>query len=125
MEDRSLKLGKFSIGTGDRFAHQGKAQLQACIKALESGIEVVPVWNKSNREHVIVGSEPASTRFGSCEAAVKELRVEKAYHVDADHIQLETVGSVHLDSDFYTIDVADWIGNPQTESGGKLPQASP
>jgi hypothetical protein len=29
-----LKLNKYSVGTGDRFAHQAKAQLQACVKAL-------------------------------------------------------------------------------------------
>ncbi len=26
-------LGKYSIGVGDRFAHQAKAQLEACILA--------------------------------------------------------------------------------------------
>ena len=60
MENQGLKLNKYSVGTGDRFAHQAKAQLQACIKALEHGVEVVPVWNKSNREHNIIGSEPVS-----------------------------------------------------------------
>ena len=44
-----LTLSKFSVGVGDRFAHQAKAQLRACIKLAEQGTEVVPVWNKSNR----------------------------------------------------------------------------
>ena len=44
-------LEKYSIGVGDRFAHQAAAQLQACVKLAEQGIEVIPVWNKSNREH--------------------------------------------------------------------------
>src|SRR5665213_3960922 len=57
-----LKLPKFSVGVGDRFAHQGKAQVAACIKAAEAGVEVVPVWNKSNREHMIIGTEPSQTR---------------------------------------------------------------
>src|SRR5690348_16952974 len=57
-----LRLSKYSVGTGDRFAHQAKAQLQACVQALEHGMEVVPVWNKSNREHTIIGSDPAVTR---------------------------------------------------------------
>ena len=62
-----LKLPKYSIGVGDRFAHQAKAQLAACIKAAEAGVEVVPVWNKSNREHTIIGSEPsADARGGGC-----------------------------------------------------------
>jgi len=106
-----LKLEKFSFGVGDRFAHQAKAQLRACILAAQQGVNVVPVWNKSQREHVIVGSEPASAR-AAVEAAVKELRWQKAYYVDADHIRLETVDRFIPYSDFYTIDVADWIGKP-------------
>ncbi len=106
-----LKLEKFSFGVGDRFARQAKAQLQAFVLAAEQGVEVTPVWNKSNREHVIVGSEPASTR-AAVEAAVKELHWPKAYHIDADHIQLGTVDRFIPHSDFYTIDVADWIGKP-------------
>lgn len=106
-----LKLEKFSFGVGDRFARQAKAQLQAFVLAAEQGVEVTPVWNKSNREHVIVGSEPASTR-AAVEAAVKELHWPKPYHIDADHIQLGTVDRFIPHSDFYTIDVADWIGKP-------------
>ena len=104
-----MKLNKFSIGTGDRFAHQAKAQLQACIKALENGIEVVPVWNKSNREHLIVGSEPLTVRQAA-DAAVKALGWKHPYHCDADHITLKTVVRFLDSSDFYTIDVADYIG---------------
>ena len=45
-------LGKYSFGTGDRFSHQGVAQLSAIIQAQKQyGIDFVPVWNKSNREH--------------------------------------------------------------------------
>lgn len=106
-----FKLEKFSFGVGDRFARQAKAQLQAFILAAQHGVEATPVWNKSNREHVIVGSEPASTR-AAVEAAVKALHWRKAYHVDADHIGLKTVDRFIPHSDFYTIDVADWIGKP-------------
>ncbi|MGB7133680.1 MAG: hypothetical protein WBD46_00215, partial [Acidobacteriaceae bacterium] len=67
-----LRLGKFSLGVGDRFAHQAKAQLQACIEAERAGVEVIPVWNKSNREHNIIGSEPDSTR-AAADAAVRAL----------------------------------------------------
>ena len=63
-----IPLGKYSLGMGDRFAHQAKAQLRACIKAAEQGVEVIPVWNKSNREHMTIGSEPASVR-AAAEAA--------------------------------------------------------
>jgi len=37
-----LPLGKYSFGMGDRFAHQARAQLRACIKAAEQGVEVIP-----------------------------------------------------------------------------------
>jgi hypothetical protein len=109
--DHSLKLPKYSVGTGDRFAHQAKAQLQACIEALDSGIEVVPVWNKSNREHTIIGSEPAITRQAA-DAAVKALGWKLPYFCDADHITLQTVGRFLGACDFYTHDVADFIGQP-------------
>src|SRR3954467_5555291 len=104
-----LTLAKYSIGVGDRFARQAKAQLRACVLAADAGVEVIPVWNKSNREHTIIGSEPASVR-AAADAAVKELGWKKPYHVDADHIRLETVDRFLAASDFYTIDVADSIG---------------
>jgi len=109
VESRNLKLGKYSIGTGDRFAHQAKAQLQACVQALGDGIEVVPVWNKSNREHTIIGSEPSSVRQAA-EAAAKALAWKLPYFCDADHITLATVDRFLDACDFYTIDVADSIG---------------
>jgi hypothetical protein len=116
VEKKNLKLPKYSVGTGDRFAHQAKAQLQACIKALEAGVEVVPVWNKSNREHTIIGSEPASTRLAA-DAAVKALGWKLPYFCDADHITLQTVGRFLGACDFYTLDVADFIGQPATAAG--------
>jgi hypothetical protein len=108
---RRVKLPKYSLGVGDRFAHQAKAQLQACIQAAEAGVEVIPVWNKSNREHMIIGSEPASTR-AAADAAVKALHWTKPYFCDADHIGLATVDRFFDACDFYTIDVADFIGKP-------------
>src|SRR5262249_29435459 len=77
--------------------------------AAAQGVEVIPVWNKSNREHTIIGSEPSSVR-ASADAAVKELKWPQAYYVDADHIRLETVERFLPVCDFYTIDVADSIG---------------
>ena len=106
-----LTLAKFSFGMGDRFAHQGKAQLHACVLATELGADVVPVWNKSNREHQFIGTEPASLR-AEADAAVQALGWKKTYHVDADHIRLETVDRFVAPSDFFTIDVADTIGKP-------------
>src|SRR5271170_4297821 len=106
-----LKLPRFSVGVGDRFAHQAKAQLAACIKAGEAGVELVPVWNKSNREHMIIGSEPSQTR-AAADAAVKELKWTKPYCLDADHINLKTVQRFLDPCDFFTLDVADLIGQP-------------
>lgn len=107
--NKYLRLGKFSFGMGDRFEHQGKAQLAACRRAAQLGAEVVPVWNKSNREHSFIGTEPASLR-AEADAAVQALAWTGSYHVDADHIRLTTVDRFIPCSDFFTIDVADSIG---------------
>jgi len=112
---RYLPLEKYSIGVGDRFAQQGQAQLCAFLMAAEQGATVIPVWNKSNREHLIIGSEPASTR-AAADAAVKALGWNQPYHVDADHVRLETVDRFLPHSDFFTIDVADSIGKPAEAS---------
>lgn len=110
----ALKLEKFSLGVGDRFAHQAKAQLRACQQAAERGVEVTPVWNKSYREHGIVGSRPASV-LAAAQAAVEELGWSGPFHVDADHIRLDTVDDFIETSDFYTLDVADSIGQPASD----------
>lgn len=107
----ALRLEKYSIGVGDRFAHQAKAQLRACLEAASQGVDVTPVWNKSYREHAIVGSEPQSV-LAAAEAAVRELDWTRPFHVDADHIRLETVDAFLDSSDFYTLDVAEAIGQP-------------
>jgi tagaturonate epimerase len=111
MTSKNLQLSKYSLGTGDRFAHQAKAQLQACVQALAAGMEIVPVWNKSNREHLIIGSEPVSARQAA-DAAVKALDWKLPYFCDADHITTETVGRFLAPCDFFTFDVADFIGQP-------------
>ncbi len=119
MTTSGLTLAKYSIGTGDRFAHQAPAQLRACMQAMEHGVEVTPVWNKSNREHNIIGSEPISVRH-EADAAVELLRWKRPYFVDADHVGLETVDRFIPACDFYTIDVADFIGKkaPQADMEG-------
>jgi hypothetical protein len=111
-----MTLSKLTIGVGDRFNHGAPAQLAACQKMLELGVEVVPVWNKSHREHTIIGSEPGSVRTAA-DAAVAAAGWTRPYHVDADHIGLATVDGFLDSSDFFTIDVADFIGQaaPQSE----------
>jgi hypothetical protein len=106
-----LRLEKYSFGVGDRFAHQAKSQLRACMQAAAQGVEVIPVWNKSYREHAIVGSAPPSVR-AAAELAVRELDWTRPFYVDADHIRLDTVDPFIETSDFYTLDVADAIGQP-------------
>ncbi|MFA5783717.1 MAG: tagaturonate epimerase family protein [Phycisphaerae bacterium] len=104
-----MKLGKYSFGLGDRFALQGRAQLQAILKAEKLGVDITPVWNKSHREHTIIGTEPADVR-AEADEAVKSLNFKNSYFVDADHINLKNVDLFIDSSDFFTIDVADYIG---------------
>ncbi|MDT0644626.1 tagaturonate epimerase family protein [Zunongwangia sp. F363] len=108
------RLGKYSFGTGDRFGKEGKAQLKAVLKMQEKGIEVIPVWNKSNREHLTVGTKAPEVRK-EADNAVKELGYKGDYLVDADHISLQTVEPYLAVSDFFTIDVADFIGKKASE----------
>jgi len=110
-----LTVEKLSFGVGDRFAHQAAAQLCAFQTLERSGVHVAPVWNKSNREHTFVGSEPQSV-YDAAAAAVKRLGWIAPWHVDADHIQLKTVDRFLSCSDFFTIDVADFIGKPASEA---------
>ncbi len=113
-----LRLERYSFGVGDRFAHQARAQLRAFMQAAAQGVDVIPVWNKSYREHAIVGSAPASVRAAAQEA-VKDLNWTRPFHVDADHIRLDTVEPFIETSDFYTLDVADAIG--QAAEPGAVP----
>jgi hypothetical protein len=125
-------LGKYSFGIGDRFGHQGKAQLAAIMKAdAEAGPcacckgrgqpkgaaapLITPVWNKSNREHTIIGTKPADVRK-EADAAVVACGWRGPYWVDADHIGLANVDGFIEASDFFTLDVADFIGRPAPEA---------
>ena len=102
-------LGKYSFGTGDRFGHQGAAQLRAVTEAAKHGIVITPVWNKSNREHQIIGTQPSDVRT-EADTVTKNAGYRGDYFVDADHISLETVDRFIGSSDFFTIDVASYIG---------------
>lgn len=110
-----MKLTKYTFGIGDRFAHQGKAQLRAIMKARECGLEISPVWNKSNREHIYVRSQPSDVRRAA-DAAVAALGFTGRYFVDADHINLKTVAPFVESADFFTLDVAAFIGQPASEA---------
>ncbi|MBI1349226.1 hypothetical protein GC163_23400 [bacterium] len=110
-----LTLERFTFGVGDRFAHQARAQLRAFEHLEMQGVIVVPVWNKSNREHLFVGSEPQSV-YDAAAVAIRDAGWNNGWHVDADHIRLETVDRFVPCSDFFTIDVADSIGQPPADA---------
>ncbi len=106
-----MNIPRYTFGMGDRFAHQGTAQLGAVTQAKAEGLDVYPVWNKSNREHTIIGSQPDDLR-AEADAAVAALGWTGDYFVDADHIGLKTVDWFLNASNFYTLDVADFTGKP-------------
>lgn len=110
-----MQISTYSFGIGDRFGKQGEAQLKALQQLVNKGIEITPVWNKSNREHVTIGSEPIETRQ-EADAAVKNLNWTLPYFVDADHINLETVDKYTEHCDFFTIDVAAFIGQKASKA---------
>lgn len=103
------KIESYTFGMGDRFGAQGRAQLEAILAARKQNIDIYPVWNKSFREHTIVGTEPSSLRV-EADDAVKALGWSGSYYVDADHIRLETVDGFIDGSNFFTLDVADFVG---------------
>jgi tagaturonate epimerase len=107
-------LSKFTFGVGDRFAHQAAAQLEAFRIARQRGWELVPVWNKSNREHHTVGSEPPSV-LAAAKAAIDDAGWTHGFYIDADHIGIATVDPFLECSDFFTLDVAEWIGRPAAD----------
>ena len=110
-----MQIEKYTFGVGDRFAHQARPQLQACMMAAQRGVEVIPTWNKSHREHLTVGTEPPTVR-AAADKAVRDLDWSKPYYVDADHINLDTVDGYLDTSDFFTLDVAYAIGQPADAS---------
>lgn len=109
-----MKLNKYSFGIGDRFAQQGFAQLMAFQKSLDNNLLITPVWNKSYREHKTVHSIPQSVR-NEADEAVNISGWENDYMVDADHINLTNVDDFINSSDFFTIDVAEYINGKVEE----------
>jgi hypothetical protein len=110
-----MVLEKYSFGIGDRFCRQGKAQLAALIRAKQHGLNITPVWNKSHREHTIIGTTPQDTRK-EADDAVGACEWDAPYFVDADHIGLGNVAQFIESSDFFTLDVADFIGKAAAHS---------
>jgi hypothetical protein len=94
---------------------QGKAQLGAIMRAAYHGLNIVPVWNKSNREHQTIHTSPEEVRL-EADQAVRDLSWKGNFYVDADHINLSNVDSFLDFSDFFTIDVANFIGKKADQS---------
>jgi tagaturonate epimerase len=108
-------ISKYSMGIGDRFGREGAAQLRAFVAAKDRGVTIGPVWNKSNREHSLIGTRPEDVR-AEADAAVRACAWKGPYFVDADHISLGTVDKFLAAADFFTIDVADAIGKSTSEA---------
>jgi len=108
-------LAKYSMGVGDRFGRQGQAQLAAFRLLLQNErVLAAPVWNKSNREHTTVGTHPDTVRK-EADNAIASGGWDGPYYVDADHINLKNVDPFIKTSDFFTLDVADFIGETMDE----------
>jgi hypothetical protein len=110
-----MQIEKYSVGIGDRFGKEGAAQLRAFQKAEQNGATVVPVWNKSFREHSLIGTKPEDVRI-EADAAVKGAGWKHSYYVDADHIGMKTVDGFITSSNFFTLDVADYIGKATADA---------
>jgi hypothetical protein len=106
-----MKLEKYSMGVGDRFGHEGVAQLRALKQAAEKGVRIVPVWNKSHREHALARTDPEDARRAA-DAAVRACGWRDSYYVDADHIGLATVDGFLPFCNFFTIEAAEHIDKP-------------
>jgi len=118
MEEYLMKIAKYSIGTGDRFAHQAGAQLKAVMEAAKDGKKIAIVWNKSHREHKTIGSKPEDVRVAA-ESAVKKAGYTGEYYLDADHINISNVHLFIPSCNFFTLDVADFTGKSADEAAIK------
>jgi len=104
-----MDIERYSIGIGDRFGKEGAAQLRALQRAEGSGVPLVPVWNKSHREHLLIGTKPEDVR-AEADSAVRAAGWKRPYYVDADHIGVKTVDAFLSSCDFFTLDVAETQG---------------
>ncbi|MBM4143615.1 MAG: hypothetical protein FJ225_08515 [Lentisphaerae bacterium] len=109
-------LGRFSVGVGDRFGMEGRAQIRAARAMRGRGVDLALAWNKSRREHGIIGTSPADQR-AAADAAVRAEDWDLPYFVDADHIGPANVDPFIPHCDFFTIDVADAIGREPDPAG--------
>lgn len=109
-----MTIARYSVGTGDRFGREGVAQVAAFEKIRADGVDVDIVWNKSNREHTIIGTSPADQRAAAA-AAIDATGWQRQFFVDADHVGLANVDWFIPYCNFFTIDVTNCIGKASTE----------
>ncbi len=82
---------------------------------LTAGVVVSLFTRPVAREHTIIGTTPSDTRKEADEA-VRACGWDGPYFVDADHIGLGNIDEFIESSDFFTLDVADFIGEPADKS---------
>jgi hypothetical protein len=104
-----MHIEKYSFGVGDRFGKEGSAQLAAIQEISKHDLYVIPVWNKSYREHKIIGSSPVDIAKEVLNA-VKSNKYTGSYYIDADHVNFDTVDEFMNTCNFFTLDVARYIG---------------
>src|SRR4030042_528995 len=109
-----MRLEKYSFGIGDRFGQECLPQLAAIELARKNGIPLIPVWNKSFREHSIIGSNPENTQK-IVDSAIKEYGWKNSYYIDADHINLKSVDYFMNYANFFTLDVGEFINKKAEE----------
>ena len=117
--ENNVELEKFSIGIGDRFGKECIAQLEAVNQAKKLGVNLVPVWNKSFREHSIIGSNPVHTKR-IVDSAIKDFKWKDSYYIDADHINYHSVDHFMDHSNFFTIDIGSYINKKATDEETKV-----
>jgi len=98
-----LTLGKYSMGIGDKFGKQSRAQLTAFEMASFAGVEITPVWNKSEREYQVTGTTPYMARQ-TVEKAVSTVKWTKPYFLNADGVSLSNIQEFTNDCNFFTVD---------------------
>jgi hypothetical protein len=54
----SEKNSRIHFGDGRTFCASRAGTINAILLARKIGLPVYPVWNKSNREHTIIGTKP-------------------------------------------------------------------
>ena len=113
MSAERLRLGKYSLGVGDRFAHQARGAAAgvpegSCARRRgRAGLEQVQPRAQDHR-HSQPAERPRGGRRGGARAAAGSGRTSSMPTTS----RLATVDRFLAPCDFFTLDVADFIGAP-------------